>query len=547
MSAEQPASVEPAASVDHVEPLDGETLETVPLDAETLNAETLNAETLDAEEPGGEDDPADRTESAVEVEEEGAKDPVAVSAEAEVQTPPDGDGVEAESRDASASEERRTFERFPLQARAQVEFEERRYFLNENVLMASGNGMFLSSDQEAYEGERITFDLRLTSDGPIATGTGEVAWVQREADTPIAGGPGFGVRFLHVDARGAQLLIELSEAWAEGGKEALDTRLAAAVESWVAGDDTGPVRPIEDPESSLQETTELSTSVQDDIDTDPLMQVESLDTSSDAKGESWSPLEDTDEILPADGDPQGEKPSRGPTLEERDVLSKTLDVGGTRSVEALRQRSNQRTPVPIWPVLLTAGLLVGGLLWLTAPGPETSSDGDEVARAAAPDSDPASALVSLADPQDEGVPAATAATGFSEETTQVTPDGPEFRGIRDITWRRERGGILIVIELDGHLPAGGFQHSRPGSDPPREVVQFFDVADKYLVPELEVGGPEVDRIRVGHHLTDDGAEDRVVLDLTSKAVKLRSIEPQTDALHLFLQVEASEGANGPNP
>jgi hypothetical protein len=104
-----------------------------------------------------------------------------------------------------------------------------------------------------------------------------------------------------------------------------------------------------------------------------------------------------------------------------------------------------------------------------------------------------------------------------------------------------------MIELDGHLPTNGFEHYRPGTDPPREVVQFFDVADKYLVPELEVGGPEVDRIRVGHHLSDGGAEDRVVLDLSSSTVKLRSIQPQSEALYLFLQVEASDQANGPNP
>jgi hypothetical protein len=275
------------------------------------------------------------------------------------------------------------------------------------------------------------------------------------------------------------------------------------------------------------------------------MVVESLgDESNAASEEAWRPLEDTDEILPEDSERGG---SAGPTLEDRDVLSKTLDVGGSRSVEAIRQRSNQRTPVPIWPVLLTAGLLVGGLLWLTAPGAEAPSAGEELAVAAVPGSDPLASLPSV-DVTMAGEDSDSALSeGSNEGSDQTTADRPEFRGIRDITWRWERNGILIMIELDGHLPTNGFEHYRPGTDPPREVVQFFDVADKYLVPELEVGGPEVDRIRVGHHLSDGGAEDRVVLDLSSSRVKLRSIQPQSEALHLFLQVEASDQANGPNP
>ncbi len=441
--------------------------------------------------------------------------------------------------------ERRAHARFPLRGRVQVEFEQRRYFLTENVVAASAGGFYVQSEQPASAGERITFDLRMTSEGPVFSGTGEVSWVRAEPEDGFV--PGFGVSFIRLEPQGAQLLLDLSDAFDQGGEEALLHRLDEAVAVWKAGqlDDTATSGPMEDTETLLKDTTEMQPLPMDDADTDPLIlapngeEVPVSDTAEEAIDEPEPAAEgdeeagDTLEIGAEERDADETAPaatSGRDLLGDGDVLSKTLDLGDARSVHALRNPGKDRRPVPIWPVLLTAGLLVGGILWITSPS--------EL---------PAPAAAVASEPSASEGPEAAAPQAASEVVGSPDQESAPFQGIRDIRWRRDGTGLRIIVEFDGVLPENGYAVHRPGADPPREVVQIFGVVAPYPVGELVVDAPELDRIRIGHHENNGDAEDRIVLDLPERGVQLLSVEGYSGELHLFLERARNAGrAPGPN-
>ncbi len=112
---------------------------------------------------------------------------------------------------------------------------------------------------------------------------------------------------------------------------------------------------------------------------------------------------------------------------------------------------------------------------------------------------------------------------------------PFFTRILDISWTALPQGLKVVIVADGQIPPARFKHSRLDDGSPREVVRFFNVREKFDRKILEVGGPEVSRIRTGFHRNPRGSELHVVIDLMEARYRVTDISNRGSRLEIEIK------------
>ena len=124
--------------------------------------------------------------------------------------------------------------------------------------------------------------------------------------------------------------------------------------------------------------------------------------------------------------------------------------------------------------------------------------------------------------------------------TRARIDPPAFEGLADVSWAPEGDGLWVVLSLDGDLPADSLRRLRLEAEHPREVIQFLGARRGYTPALLAVDSPLLERIRVAYHPAGSaegsgvGDELRVVLDLPSSAVVVRSVHSDSRSLRLLL-------------
>ena len=110
--------------------------------------------------------------------------------------------------------------------------------------------------------------------------------------------------------------------------------------------------------------------------------------------------------------------------------------------------------------------------------------------------------------------------------------GKEFERVVAVTYRKAAGGLEIVIEGDGEIPAARISNSRLEG---RELLKLFGVKARYEKKELAVGDKWVKGLRFGYH--EGGArgnEIHVVIDLASPSAKVAKIRSQGRSLVVLI-------------
>ncbi len=113
-----------------------------------------------------------------------------------------------------------------------------------------------------------------------------------------------------------------------------------------------------------------------------------------------------------------------------------------------------------------------------------------------------------------------------------TPAATPFTRVTDISWGPLTGGQRVVIAADGAVPQGRYKYSRLDS-PPRELIKLYGVRQPFAKTALTVGGPAVQRIRLGYH---PGNELHIVLDLADPQARIREVRSVGSRLVVELEV-----------
>ncbi|HEV8631161.1 MAG TPA: PilZ domain-containing protein [Thermoanaerobaculia bacterium] len=400
-----------------------------------------------------------------------------------------------------APSQRRAFPRIPLRAKARMEFSEQRCFLSEWAVNLSPGGMFVRSEAAMASGQRFDFEASLTPKGPLFGGSGEVLWVRREWEGS-ARPPGFAVRFLELDEEGRAAIERLAAVFLDQGVAAMQEELATMTAAFQR-------RRLDD-----ESTDELAA---------PLPSDEPLPVTAVIANPFPPPAdeEDAEDLPQIEAEASRPAAAKAPRVDDT-MLGTPLSLPGGAARSAIEE-----PPGPAaagagrrrawWIAVLALALLGTGFLALHGP---------RAASPAAPVTAGGQGPVPLG--EREAPPAAGPPAGAAT-----------FGGLDSVTWSEGADGLSVVLALDGPLPAAALRRYRLRQDPPREVIQLLGARRGYLPAVVPVHTALLQQIRVGFHPGEStGDELRVVLDLTSPAVVVRSLRSDGRSLRVLLVRDA---------
>jgi type IV pilus assembly protein PilZ len=173
------------------------------------------------------------------------------------------------------------------------------------------------------------------------------------------------------------------------------------------------------------------------------------------------------------------------------------------------------------------GLDADGVL-RTPPDPATTADA-----AGPPDAATAAdGVAGAGEPGDDGrSPAEPAGAGRSAEPPAAGP----LTTVREVTWSTGAGRTVLTVRGDGAIAAAAVSDFRIEGDEPRHVVRLRGVTRPLSPASLEVGSPQVRRVRAGLHAERSPSELHLVLDLGGPAVRVTGVEPAGGGLRIVVE------------
>ncbi len=439
--------------------------------------------------------------------------------------------------------------RVPFQADVVVEFDRFSGFLAETSANLSLGGMFLTTRYLKPVGSELQFEVRLKDAAPLIRGRGVVAWTRWQDQGPRRPA-GMGVRFVELDADSRELIYKIVEERLKSGQVgeelALDTEALRAAEVLP---DLGVLRAL--PPVEIPAEAAMPDLAADSPETPPLAKPPTTiepAVPEALKGTAPVPPPEVATVLaaPVDSPPLADIVARAsaswsPEPPRPPVTAPAAAQPAVKSfvAPAAPRPRPRRTPwVPIALGAVAAVVLASGWWWAqrstgtgsppvaleTAPpaaGPPPVASAPEplpIPSAPLPDVEPAQAAA-------DSTPQATAAP--------VAVPVPRFTRLERVTWVEGSGTTDLALWLDGSIPDGSFQRTRIEGREPRELIKLRGAKDPFLPGTVEVGTPEVRRVRTGFHAGGASSELHVVLDLAAGA-RVEATRVEGQALHLMI-------------
>jgi hypothetical protein len=139
-----------------------------------------------------------------------------------------------------------------------------------------------------------------------------------------------------------------------------------------------------------------------------------------------------------------------------------------------------------------------------------------------------------------GLPAAPEPVPASAEAgTAAAPDAAPADRVRLITWDEQATGTVVTFWGNGEFLPERVSRFRVAGGQPREVVKLRGIDLPFPQTVLDLGTPEVMRVRTGFHPQEPVNELHVVLDLTGPDVVLDRVETAPQKLRLYLRRESA--------
>jgi hypothetical protein len=438
-----------------------------------------------------------------------------------------------------------------------LQFNTLREFRQEMAPRLAENGMFVSTDTPLARGTRVRFRFLLPEKFVLAQGDATVAWRRTKSTHPDVE-PGMALWFDEIEKRSLDIIQELVDIQKTSGEQVFDSRRGAGeVGNFVANEFAGSFVPAanipnrgtvpqaeatgidhrepapsagaHDAPQGLSSDTGRSYDVASE--TGPTSSSEAMAGFS-APEPAVGGAESFEVSLMADDSEPDETP-----LSEGAGPIPDLSVVMQDSKETPRRRS-------LWPL---AGLAVVALavaaaaVWwfafrsqdqltqevyqpaeviptATAAVSPDDSEGEEVPGQTAT----GTSLASGSSGADSGPIAEPSNVVEEQPRTSVPPPVQPQAATRVIDVAAVRSTNSTVVSIRGN---GDFEDSRLRvsflPEPPRVLARIADIETYYRPSEIEVGSPELARIRVGYHPEDNPPRLYVVLDLADDSVVVR--------------------------
>lgn len=149
---------------------------------------------------------------------------------------------------------------------------------------------------------------------------------------------------------------------------------------------------------------------------------------------------------------------------------------------------------------------------------------------------PAEPVVALPDPAADTTagPAAEPAAGRPEPAPAPAVASRPLDRLRSIRWERDGDTTVVTLLGNGTALDERLLHTRLDAPQPRELLKVRGVDLPFRQAALDVGTPELQRIRVGFHPKPVANELHIVLDLPSHDIALTEFRAEGSVYRLVL-------------
>jgi len=438
-------------------------------------------------------------------------------------------------------------------ATVDLEFASLRRFREEMAPYLGDRGFFARSERPLPRHTPVRFRFVLPGEFVLAEGTAVVAWnIDPEANPELI--PGMALRFVQVGAQSRAVIRELVDFHIATGGDPFDPGPSASGPGEIPTDalegsldEPGEELAAAPPEPEAPASTASQPSPEEVL---PDWLRASVSVERAAGG--GLPFPD-DRPAPQQPQPDGVAPGGFEidlVVDDREAGSEppTPPWDSVRDVAA-RPRAAAPAPRDLRLGLLVAAALavvaVAVLVWslwfkgrepaaAKAQPPPTAEvviepagveAGVDEPAAAEPQEPPTKIFVSEAPPEPtpQPVPRPT-------EVVPVRPAAPATRVV-DVSASMQVGTTIVLIRGNGRLDDAAVGIV-PLADPPRIWVRVRGIETFYRPSEIEVGSPEVLRVRIGHHPEEKPPALYVVIDLADGGLEVTGREVAGDSIRL---------------
>jgi len=411
----------------------------------------------------------------------------------------------------------------------------------------AGDGMFVSTNEPLARGTPVRFRFVLPEDFVLAQGDAVVAWRRTRSTHPDVE-PGMALWFDDVDKRSMDIIQELVDIQKTSGDAVFDSRRGAGeVGDFVANEFAGSFAPASDIPRHKKPPEPKS----------PAIERREPDATPASESPLPGRLSEAEKRSNVESQSGGE-PSADAT---RDFSAPEPAAGGKEEFEvSLMADDSEPDPTPLseaagpvpdmdftlgeakttprhrrlWPlaglavVLLAVAAVVVWWLFNRAQEPPFQ----EVHQSAEVETT-APAILLLDDSDTE--PATDPSEVVEQESQTSLATAVKEPATRVIDVGVARLGEATVIGIRGN---GDFEDSRLQvsvlSDPPRVLARIAEIETYYRPNEIEVGSPEVLRVRIGHHPEQTPAKLYVVVDLADESMVIRESSVSGDTIRIVV-------------
>ena len=422
-----------------------------------------------------------------------------------------------------------------------LEFETLRQFRETMASRLNYEGFFVATNDPLPKGTPVKFRWLLVDGFVLVEGTAVVAWARYEDDGPDHR-YGMALLFNELEQQGREIIDELIDFHIATGGDPFEIGPGVS-DAGDIGIDALASDPLETkvplPELAFNpDATEEGEKASDNVLPDWLSEVaekHDIDLGSGAtipvdKAQEDHSKSELPELAPQDFEislmPDEEDLDPTPAFDGGSALPE-ITVQPPEKLEAPRDLRLR----PLLAVVVVLAAAAAVVWWIANRGPGESLMEPAVVVEDIPATEPPTDVVEERVEEPVGKP---------PEVTEAAPESPQIQEIPGPATRvlqvaasRSRDETAVTVRANGEISPDSVRVSRL-KDPARVWIRIQGIETFYRPNDIEVGTPEIVRIRVGYHPEENPQSLYVVLDLEDSAAEVRGRSIKGDTLRVIV-------------
>jgi hypothetical protein len=422
-----------------------------------------------------------------------------------------------------------------------LEFETLRQFRQVMAPRLNYEGFFVATDDPLPKGTPARFRFLLPDGFVLVEGTAVVAWARFEDAGPEEKA-GMALLFNELENQSREIVDELIDFHIATGGDPFDMGPSPSEPGDIGTDalmgESGEER-LPAPETEpVPQTTEPGEKKSEEFLPDWLSEVAQRHD-VDLTGDVTVPVNGVPEVpeTPVSDIPVQEDfgVSLIPEVETPDETPFETDVGAQAEVTLpVSEAHKPPRDLRLWPFLAAAGVIVAGSVivwWIVNRAPSEDFSQPAVVFEETPVPVPTPEGVEQTGPEPTAVPSEVSPIEHGA-VGGGTESGPATRVLL-VAATRAADATIVTVKTNGELSEDAVRVTRL-KDPARVWVRIQGIETFYRPNDIEVGTPEVERLRVGHHPEETPQSIYVVFDLANPTAAVLEHTVDGDTLRVVV-------------